>query len=122
VAVTVADPAACGVNTPAEVTVPFVADQLTAELKLPLPLTVVVQVLDAVVRIVLGEQVTATEATVLVGCDVVGVLALPPPQPARKHKAASEMAHGQTANAFMNISASARCGSNSKAPSDGDAY
>ena len=44
VALQLAVPAAAGVNTPADVMVPLVADQLTAELKAPVPSTVAVQV------------------------------------------------------------------------------
>jgi hypothetical protein len=43
VAVIVADPAAAGVKTPEEVTVPSVAFQVTAELKFPVPCTVAAQ-------------------------------------------------------------------------------
>lgn len=59
-------PPTVGVKTPEVVIVPLVADQLTAELKLPVPWTVAEQV-DAVLvpkmRIV-GEQVTVTDVIV----------------------------------------------------------
>ena len=45
VAVIVAVPAPAGVKTPADVIVPPLAVQLTAELKLPVPVTLAVQVL-----------------------------------------------------------------------------
>jgi hypothetical protein len=44
VAVIATVPVAEGVNTPADVIVPYVADQVTPELKLPVPLSVGVQV------------------------------------------------------------------------------
>jgi hypothetical protein len=61
VAVMVAVPAALGVNTPEELIVPPVAPQVTAELNAPAPCTVAEQVDVCVVRMELGEQITATE-------------------------------------------------------------
>lgn len=63
VAVIVAVPGLPGVNTPALLTVPAVdglTDQLTAELKAPVPVTLAVQADVCVVRIALGVHVTVT--------------------------------------------------------------
>jgi len=67
VAEIVAVPAAEGVNTPALLTVPMLVgltDHVTEELKLPVPLTVDVQVDVCVVRIEAGEQLTVTDVIV----------------------------------------------------------
>ena len=64
VAVTVAEPTPDGVNSPAELTVPPVADQLTAELKAPVPITVAVQAAVCVVVIEIGIHATATDVIV----------------------------------------------------------
>jgi hypothetical protein len=48
-------------KTPAEVIVPPVAVQVTAELKAPVPVTVAVQAEVCVVRMDVGEQATVTE-------------------------------------------------------------
>lgn len=86
-AVMVAVPVVVGVKTPVLLTVPMLdglRDQVTALLKLPVPLTVAVQADVCVVRMEAGEQ--ATETDVIVGAEV-GVEAEPPlpepPQPKR---------------------------------------
>jgi hypothetical protein len=76
VAVTIAVPAAAGVNTPEDVIVPSDAAHMTAELYNPVPCAVAVQVDVCVVRIEAGEQTTAID--VIAG--VCGA-ALPPPLP-----------------------------------------
>jgi hypothetical protein len=74
VAVIVAVPEALGVNTPPEVIAPSVADQVTALLKVPVPVTEAEQVEVCDVRIDAGEQETATDVTVGLSCE-------PPPPP-----------------------------------------
>lgn len=69
----VAEPTAVGVKTPADVIVPFVAVQVTAELKAPVPWTFAAQVAVCAVVIDAGEAVTVTEV-------IVGLL-FPPPVP-----------------------------------------
>jgi hypothetical protein len=67
VAMMVAVPALVGVNTPETLIVPTLVgltDQVTEELKLPVPATVGVQVEVCVVRMDAGEHVTDTELTV----------------------------------------------------------
>jgi hypothetical protein len=64
VAVTVAVPAEAGVNTPVLLTVPAVVgltDQVTAVLKLPVPVTLALQVDVCEVRIDVSAQVTVTD-------------------------------------------------------------
>ena len=61
VAVIVAVPAPEGVKTPDELMVPPVAAQVTAELNVPVPCTVAVQVEVCVIRMADGEQSTETE-------------------------------------------------------------
>jgi hypothetical protein len=71
----VAVPAPAGVKTPAPLTAPMLVgltDHVTEELKLPVPLTVGMQVDVCVVRIEAGEQLTVTEV-------IVGVPPPPPP-------------------------------------------
>ena len=58
---TVAVPAPDGVNTPADVTVPFVAVQLTPVLNVPAPVTLAEQEDVCVVRIEAGRQLTVTD-------------------------------------------------------------
>lgn len=63
-AVTVAVPAEAGVNTPVLLTVPAVVgltDQVTAVLKLPVPVTLALQVDVCEVRIDVSAQVTVTD-------------------------------------------------------------
>jgi hypothetical protein len=63
----VAVPAAAGVNTPALLTVPAVVGltaQVTAVLKLPLPVTLALQVDVCEVRIEVGVQMTVTDVIV----------------------------------------------------------
>lgn len=63
----VAVPAAAGVNTPALLTAPAVAglaDQVTAVLKLPAPVTLALQVDVCEVRIEVDVQVTVTDVIV----------------------------------------------------------
>lgn len=62
-AVTVALAAPDGVNTPAAVTVPPVADHVTAVLKLPVPVRFALHVEVCVIRIALGAHVTVTAET-----------------------------------------------------------
>ena len=50
-----------GVKTPVGVIVPLVADQVTAVLKLPVPMTFDVHVDVCVVEIELGRQLTVTD-------------------------------------------------------------
>lgn len=54
-------PAAVGVKTPEEVIEPPVADQLTALLNAPVPVTVAEQVEVWLVRMEAGEQLAETE-------------------------------------------------------------
>ncbi len=68
-------PAPAGVNTPADVIVPSVACQLTAELNAPVPWTVAVQVEVPVVKIDVGLQFTETE--VIVACAATVTVAVP---------------------------------------------
>lgn len=56
----VAGPAAVGVNTPPEVTVPFVADHVTPVLKAPVPVTLAVQEEVCEIKIEVGVQMTDT--------------------------------------------------------------
>jgi hypothetical protein len=65
-----------GVNTPADVIVPPVAVQVTAELKAPVPKTVAAHVDVCAVVIVLGEAITETDVTVT-GTAVTLTLAVP---------------------------------------------
>jgi hypothetical protein len=65
VAVTVADPAVAGaVKLPFALTVPALADHVTAELKLPVPVTAAVQVAVPFVRTDVGEHETLTDVMV----------------------------------------------------------
>jgi hypothetical protein len=64
-AVIFAIPEDAGENTPEELTWPFVAVHVTAELYAPVPVTVAVQEDVCVIKIALGEQ--ATETDVIVG-------------------------------------------------------
>jgi len=65
VAVTVADPAVAGaVKLPFALTVPALADHVTAELKLPVPVTVGAQDEVPFVRTDVGEQATVTDVMV----------------------------------------------------------
>jgi hypothetical protein len=78
VAVIVAVPAPAGVKTPALLTAPMLVgltDHATDELKLPVPVTVGVQVDVCVVRMEVGEQPTVTD--VIVGRTVTVTVALP---------------------------------------------
>ena len=83
VAVTVTDVAAVtvgAVNTPALDIVPLDADQVTAWLKLPVPVTTTVQVSDAPEAS--GDaQLGTTETTLDAGSDGSGVELAPPPHP-----------------------------------------
>ena len=83
VAVTVTDVAAVtvgAVNTPALDIVPLDADQVTAWLKLPVPVTTTVQVSDAPEAS--GDaQLGTTETTLGAGSDGSGVELAPPPHP-----------------------------------------
>jgi hypothetical protein len=71
VALIVAVPAPDGVNTPEELITPSVADQLTAELKAPVPVTVGIQADVWAVVIVAGEHATVTDVTVGRGVTVI---------------------------------------------------
>jgi hypothetical protein len=67
VAVIVAVPAAAGVNTPVPLTEPAVVgltDQVTAVLKLPVPITLAEQEEVCEARILAGVQATATDVIV----------------------------------------------------------
>jgi hypothetical protein len=64
VAVTMAVPADVGVNTPVEVIVPPVADQVTPVLYAPVPCTIAMQLAVWVVSMDGGEQATLTEVVV----------------------------------------------------------
>jgi hypothetical protein len=66
-----AGPVVGAVNNPEEEMLPALADQDTAELKLPVPATDARQAEVAPVETLVGEQTTPTEVTVE---DVVGVL------------------------------------------------
>jgi hypothetical protein len=78
VALIVAVPVVAGVKTPALLTVPMLVgltDHVTDALKLPVPVTVGVQVDTCVVRMEVGEQATVTE--VIVGGTVTATVAVP---------------------------------------------
>jgi hypothetical protein len=90
VAVIVAVPVSDDVNTPELVTVPMLeglADHVTDVLKLPVPVTVDVQVDVCVDRMDVGEQLTETDVTVVVGVGVPPLFSPPPPQPVTIAKA-----------------------------------
>jgi hypothetical protein len=82
----VAVPGVDGVNTPVLLTAPILVgltDQVTAVLKLPVPVTVGVQVAVRLVRIEVGEQLADTDVIVgVTGGVLPPPLPPPPPQPA----------------------------------------
>ena len=73
-------PAPDGVNTPAEVIDPPVADQVTAELYAPVPVTVAVHCEVCAVVMLVGLAVTETAVTVG-GSGVLPPVLPPPPHP-----------------------------------------
>ena len=71
-------PASDGVNTPPAVIVPPVADQVTAELYAPVPVTVATQVAVCPVAMDEGVAITVTPVTVtVVGAAVTVMFAAP---------------------------------------------
>jgi len=78
VAVMVAVPAPDGVNTPAAVIAPPVADHVTPVLKLPVPVTLAAHADVCVVAIALGAQLTLTDEMVETVGEAVTVTAVDP--------------------------------------------